>query len=301
MIVLGDCLQILAGRQAALPDDLAGFFQNCVFQAIEQEIAVKDRQMLAVAWGRLGDPRVSVDLRVTTHPDDHPGYLKIPAGKYYVGDEKKPITMDKPYWLSKYPVTNSQYALFVDAGGYSRQEFWSDEGWQWIESEGIKAPGDWRNPEFNAPNQPVVRVSWWEAEAFCKWAGVRLPRADEAEAAARGPKGFEYPWGKDWEDGICNSTEAGLGGTSAVGIFPRDRSPFGVMDMAGNVWEWCADAAAAFRVVRGGSWSSVARDCRAAFRFAGGPQYRINNLGFRVAAVPSIRTSQQGSGAGSVG
>ncbi len=132
-------------------------------------------------------------------------------------------------------MTNSQYALFVDDDGYSRQEFWSEEGWQWVQSEGIKAPTYWRNPEFNAPNQPVVGVSWWEAEAFCKWAGVRLPTEQQWEAAARGPDGLEYPWGNDWEDGICNSDEAGLGGTSAVGIFPRDASPFGVMDMAGNV------------------------------------------------------------------
>jgi formylglycine-generating enzyme required for sulfatase activity len=96
-------------------------------------------------------------------------------------------------------------------------------------------PVFWRNADFNAPNQPVVGVSWWEAEAFCRWAGVVLPTEQQWEAAARGPAGLVYPWGDDWDSGICNS-ENKLGRTSAVGIFPRDKSPFGLYDMAGNVW-----------------------------------------------------------------
>jgi formylglycine-generating enzyme required for sulfatase activity len=182
-------------------------------------------------------------------------------------------------------VANSQYALFLNEGGYSRQELWSEEGWQWLQSEGIKAPGYWRNPEFNAPNQPVVAVSWWEAEAFCQWAGVRLPRADEAEAAARGPQGFQYPWGNEWEARICNTWEARVGGASAVGIFPRDRSPFGLMDMAGNVWEWCADGDASGRSLRGGGWGLDAGRCRSTFRGCYWPGHRSHDRGFRVATV----------------
>ena len=218
--------------------DLARFFEHAVTRAIEQEIAVRDRHILAVALGWLGDPRVTADLRVRTHPGDQPGYVRIPAGEYYIGDKSKRIAINKPIWLSKYPVTNSQFALFME-NGYTQHEFWSDDGWQWVEGNRIRRPEYWHNPDFNAPNQPVVGVSWWEAEAFCKWAGGRLPGADEAEAAARGPNGFAYPWGNDWAGGICNSWEAGLRVTSAVGIFPRDCSPFGLMDMAGNVWEWC--------------------------------------------------------------
>jgi hypothetical protein len=289
VIVLGDCLHVLAGREAVIPDELNDYFGKSVLRAIEQEIEVRDRNTLAVALGRFGDSRIETDLRLSSHPDDHAGYVRIPEGNYYVGDEKKAIAIDEPYWLSKYPVTNSQYALFVDDGGYSREEFWSAEGWQWVQSEGINAPAPvfWRNPEFNAPNQPVVTVSWWEAEAFCKWAGVRLPKADEAEAAARGSQGLKYPWGDEWEDGICNSAEAGLGGTSSVGIFPRDRSPFGVMDVAGNVLEWCDDlweSGATLRVVRGGSWYRLAWYCRAADRDRDEPEDRYLNLGFRVAA-----------------
>jgi hypothetical protein len=288
-IVLGDCLQILAGREAAIPDSLTRFFQQCVFQAIEQEIAVKDRHTLAVALGRLGDPRIVVDLRWKTHPDDHPGYVKIDAGKYRVGDEKRAVKIAEPFWLSKYPVTTSQYAQFLQDGGYSRPESWSDEGWQWVESQRVAIPAHWRDPEFNAPNQPVVGVSWWEAEAFCRWAGGALPTEQQWEAAARGPEGLVYPWGDEWEDDICNSDEAQLGGTSAVGIFPRDESPFGLKDMVGNVWEWCADSwGGSDRVSRGGGWAFDAEDCRAAFRYWVGPSRRLDDLGFRLARTVSF-------------
>jgi formylglycine-generating enzyme required for sulfatase activity len=141
----------------------------------------------------------------------------------------------------------------------------------------------------------VVGVSWWEAEAFCKWAGARLPTADQAEAAARGPKGFKYPWGDDWEDGICNSSKAGLVRPSAVGIFPRDRSPFAVMDVSGNVYEWCVDrhGGGLFRVLRGGGWDDGARDMRSAYRLHFVPGFRDRGVGFRCAQVPPGQSSQE--------
>lgn len=285
-ILLGDCLEILKGREAAIPENLARLFECCALEAFEQEIAVKDRHALSLALGRLGDPRIVADLRVTTHPDEHRGYVRIPAGRYYVGDKKEAVDLDETFWLLKYPVTNSQYALFLGEGGYTAKDLWSADGWQWLQEEQVESPMYWRDPVFNAPNQPVVGVSWWEAEAFCKWAGGFLPSERQWEAAARGPHGFAYPWGDAWEDGICNSLEAGLGCTSAVGVFPRDRSDCtGIMDMAGNVWEWCQDVEASFRVFRGGSWGSGARGCRAALRSRSGSLPFVS-LGFRVAAVP---------------
>jgi formylglycine-generating enzyme required for sulfatase activity len=265
------------------------FFKHAATQAIEDEIAVRERHLLAIAMGWQGDPRVTVDLRVTTHCAEHPGFINIPAGQYYIGEEKKRIRIKEPFWLSKYPVTNSQFALFVGDNGYGRREFWSDQGWQWIQQARTTLPEYWRHPKYNAPTQPVVGVSWWEAEAFCRWAGGFLPTEQQWEAAARGPDGYEYPWGNDWEDGICNTFEAKLGCPSAVGIFPRARSVFGLEDMAGNVWEWCSDPyGGSSRVIRGGGWLSDAGCCRAASRYGLVPSIRNNGLGFRLArAVPS--------------
>ena len=137
----------------------------------------------------------------------------------------------------------------------------------------------------------MVGVSWWEADAFCRWAGVRLPAEREWEAAARGPKGFEYPWDNNWKDGICNTNETALERTSPVGIFPKSGSFCGAHDMAGNVWEWCVDLYEptkqedhnADRVLRGGSWDSGAGNCRSSFRFNYPPEYRVSVFGFRVA------------------
>lgn len=324
-LVLGDCLQILVGREVTVPEDLQVFFRTCVLRAIEQEIPIRQRHNLAVAMGRLGDPRIVGDLRIRAHPEGHPGYVKIPPGTYRVGDEKEPFGLTEPFWLSRYPVTNSQYAYFVADRGYARRELWSDEGWRWLEEAeskgaGSRSPDDqepgsrtpvspvrgsltpslWRDPAYNAPNQPVVGVSFWEAEAFCRWAGGRLPAEREWEAAARGTQGREYPWSDAWEDGICNSFEAGLGGTSAVGVFPRSRSAeLQLEDMAGNVWEWCHDLLGATgRVIRGGCWWDYARRCRAADRSGSVPGGRAVILGFRVAAVLS---SQPGSAPSSGG
>jgi formylglycine-generating enzyme required for sulfatase activity len=142
----------------------------------------------------------------------------------------------------------------------------------------------------------VVGVSWWEAEAFCKWAGGFLPTELHWEAAARGPRGLVYPWGDEREDVICNSYEAELCSPSVVGVFPRDRTDCtGVMDMAGNVLEWCQDVEASGRVIRGGCWGLHARICRAADRGRIEPQARASYLGFRVAAVPpGGRQQEQG-------
>jgi hypothetical protein len=96
-----------------------------------------------------------------------------------------------------------------------------------------------------------------------------------------------YPWGEEWEDGVCNSAEAHLGSASAVGIFPRNESPLALQDMAGNVWEWCADLwekGAVRRVIRGGGWGDGAGHCRSAFRGRSEPANRWVDLGFRVVA-----------------
>jgi formylglycine-generating enzyme required for sulfatase activity len=245
------------------------------------------RNDLALTMGKLGDPRIAKDLR------DPSSHVELPAGRYAY--EAGWQTVQRPFRLTRYLVTNSQFSLFLSDGGYSNQLWWSEEGWNWLRSADVREPAYWRDHRFNSPNQPVVGVSFWEAEAFCRWVGGRLPTENEWEAAARGPKRLVFPWGDQWKEGICNSWESHLGTTSAVGIFPRSRSAaFGLEDTAGNVWEWCRSQpegeAPVFRVVRGGSWSDTAESCQCTSCDRIVASHRLSTVGFRVVWLPEAQS-----------
>jgi formylglycine-generating enzyme required for sulfatase activity len=288
-VLLAEALELCLAKGYRIPDGLADGFRRLCLDAIEDEVELQDRQALGLCLGRLGDPRIA-DLR------DPAAYVEVSAGTYPYGEEGEKVTIAAPFGLGRYPVTNGQYRAFVDGGGYGDRQWWSDAGWTWLQREGVKEPAWWRDRRLNGSNQPVVGVSFWEAEAFCAWSGGRLPREQEWEAAARGPEGFTYPWGNDWEDGICNSAEAGLDVTSPVGLFRRSRQArLGIEDLAGNVWEWCSNAyddpdntappkdPQAGRVLRGGSWGIIPRDLRSAYRYGFNPGSRYVSIGFRVA------------------
>jgi formylglycine-generating enzyme required for sulfatase activity len=149
-----------------------------------------------------------------------------------------------------------------------------------------------------------VNVSWYEAVAFCGWLGerlgigIRLPTESEWEKSSRGPDGRIYPWGDEFDASRCNASETEIGGTSAVGCFPSGASPYGALDMSGNVWEWCSTKwresyeepadenlrENASRVLRGGSFDINLRRVRCAFRVGRDPPLAFRYLGFRVAA-----------------
>jgi formylglycine-generating enzyme required for sulfatase activity len=290
-LVVADCLNILMGRKYRLAQQVEAKFREICLSAIAREVPVQARCRLGLALGRVGDTRLVNDLR------DRSGFVEVPAGDYRIGEERRRFELKKPIGLSRYPVTNAQYALFIEEDGYRNAKWWSETGWQWRGQAGIEEPHYWRHAKWNGANQPVVGVSFWEALAFAAWAGGRLPTEWEWEAAARGPEGFEYPWGNEWEDGICNTIESGLGQTTPVGLFPRSLSPHGLEDMAGNVWEWClstynnpddisigGDGA---RVCRGGSWVSLQYGARASYR-DDFPHSRINVLGFRLCCEAPI-------------
>lgn len=220
------------------------------------------------------------------------------------------------YSISKYPITNAQFAKFIEAGGYKNKNWWTEKGWQkcqegWHDDNRWRPSGTpwtepcfWKDSKWNDKDQPVVGVSWFEAVAFCLWLSdatgekIRLPSGDQWQYAAQGDDGRAYPWGNKWNSSKCqNSVDGGFmsaGNTSPVTQYEgKGDSPFGVVDMAGNVQEWCltnyesnenkGGIVIKFNVACGGSWYNVNIDnFRCGFRNIINPRPRNVNHGFRI-------------------
>ncbi len=266
---------------------------------------------------RLGDPRPGVGLGPDGVPDI--AWCDVPAGPFLMGNTKQTDDMAygdeapqhearirEPYCISKYPITNVQFDAFVQDGGYTEEwgRCWTAEGWQW--------KGDRREPDkyggvYDLPNHPVVMVTWYEAAAFSNWLGeklglkVSLPTEAQWERAARGVDGRRYPWAGELTPDHANYDQTGIGTTTAVGIFPRGANPeTGVLDMSGNVWEWCRTkwrdsyeskpdeglTGSDTRVLRGGAFDTYAGLVRCAVRSGNDPYNRVWFYGFRVVASP---------------
>jgi energy-coupling factor transporter ATP-binding protein EcfA2 len=183
-------------------------------------------------------------------------------------------TLGSEFKIGKYPVTNHQYRRFVEAGGYGDEQWWSEEGLRYKEQRQWQEPRWWDDARFNRAGQPVVGISWYEAEAYCRWLTafwrknnkiteaevVRLPTRAEWEATARNKHGQGYPWGAtDFDPACANTEESNLGQTTPVDMYPAGRSADGVWDMAGNVFEWMADRHEEDKDrawLKGGSWYS---------------------------------------------
>jgi formylglycine-generating enzyme required for sulfatase activity len=291
-VFIAEALDLCLAKNYAVPEELKDTLRQLALNAIEDEVELQARNALGLTLGRVGDPRI-FDLRDAQGNADLRAYVEVPAGTYPYGDEGRTVEIRQPFWIGRYPVTNQQFAAFIAAGGYGDRRWWSNEGLAWLEEKEATEPGAWDDRRWNAPNQPVVSVSFWEAEAFCAWAGGRLPTEKEWEAAARGPTGLVYPWGDTWHDGICNTFEAGLGVTSPVGLFPRARqADRAIDDLAGNVWDWCASlydpktkGSPDTRVLRGGSWDLNQDYARSANRAGNYPNFRYDDFSFRVVCV----------------
>ncbi|MBL8161009.1 MAG: SUMF1/EgtB/PvdO family nonheme iron enzyme [Anaerolineae bacterium] len=209
-------------------------------------------------------PRSSIDLLPAPF-----AWIDIPAGKVGKG---------APYKIAKYPLTNAQYRLFVDAGGYNDEQWWTEAGWVQRQQEGWTEPRYWTDSKWNAAEQPVVGVSWYEGVAYCQWLSsvtgeaIMLPTEAQWQYAAQGDDGREYPWGSKWDGSRCNNNVdgKGVGRTTPVRQYEgKGDSPFGAVDMAGNVWEWCRTShenksdsldGMGVRVLRGGSWFDLNTD-----------------------------------------
>ena len=234
--------------------------------------------------------------------------VRVPAGEFLRGSKERTrlaSPSEKPqqriylaeYWVGKYPVTNAQYAVFVQATERRSPEHWVEGQFP----EGLE-------------NHPVLNVTWWDAVAYCRWLAevtgkpYRLPMEAEWEKAARGPDGQIYPWGDRWASHKCNSREGGKRGTTPVGaLSSAGDSPYGCADMAGNVSEWVADwydadyyrlsnatqnpygpASGVVRVLRGGSWNSTAQTVRCASRYNANPTLASPEAGFRCAMAGPV-------------
>ena len=244
-------------------------------------------------------------------------FVYVPAGSFTMGstdvqDEKPIHTMHvDAFWLLKTPVTNTQFRPFVESGGYTNQTLWTTAGWQWRIRRKIQQPRHWEDRQWGTPQQPVIGVSWYEATAYTNWlaqttdAIIRLPTEAEWEKAARGVDGRTYPWGDAAPDqSHCNFADQ-KGKTTPVGNYPAGVSPYGALDMAGNVWEWIgthwvedyvnyANVAShekegnGLRSLRGGSWGHPARNLRAANRRKYKPDPQSYHVGFRVVLLSSL-------------
>jgi formylglycine-generating enzyme required for sulfatase activity len=320
---------------ARVEGDLSGEIQRRLRRAFETPLRkgrdlpsqVQRRAAAAEALGRIESGGFGAQPAFWRLPHGEPVWVEIPAGEFWMGTPAEAIPalvqkyggerelyeweaprrkIDLPaFAISRVPVTNAQYRLFVEATGYAPPQHWENG----------------RLPK-GKESRPVVYVTWHDALAYCRWLSqvtgktITLPSEAQWEKAARGPVlslpkeagggGPEYPWGDEWDATRCNNYELGLGDTTPVGIFPEGASPYGVLDLAGNVWEWTRSHFRAYpydpgdgredlatrtdvlRVVRGGAFYDDQWLVRCACRDWYYPRNHDWYHGFRVVGVSPV-------------
>lgn len=289
----------------------------------QQQADLDCRRAVGEMLGHLGDPRLVDENR----------WVEVPAGPFRMGSDKG-LSHEKPirevqvsaFRIQRWQVTVGEFQHFVVGMGYADEALWSTEGWQWRTSNDVVEPAHWEMQLRRPHNVPVAFVSWWEAQAYCRWLTnqardlkqgheIRLPTEAEWEKAARGglridgkPNAApdrEYPWIGEYQAHKANGGDLGLQETTPVGIFPAGHGPYGTWDSAGNVWEWCHDwygnysrddlvdpqgpPEGQFHPARGGSAWFGGRSLRVACRSVWrGPSSRDGSLGFRPVSAPAL-------------
>jgi len=290
----------------ALLDGVLGIFDV----RTAASVSFWDRLTAAEALGQAGDPRLR----------EH-NWVRIEAGEFLMGaqkndpskpnyDAKKIHDSEYPvhkvhlnaFEIGRYPVTVEEYRRFLEDDGYQEEGWWQAGGFGQFEK-----PWGW-DDQILHPNRPVVGVSWYEAAAYCAWAGngVRLPTEAEWERAARGTGGRKYPWGEEEPDKPRANFNSTVGHPTPVGLYPLGATSEGIEDLAGNVMEWVADwcdeayyrvsakenpkgpESGTMRVSRGASWGYFPWSLRAALRTCGRPEIRLDSHGFRCAREVSL-------------
>lgn len=254
-------------------------------------------------------------VQTTVSEKDGMEMVYVPAGSFMMGSEdgesdERPVheVYLDAYWIDKYEVNNAQFAQFIKETGYRTDA--EIEGCSWVYFEGTLPcvmDVSWKKPRGSGSNNrgkedyPVIHVSWNDALAYCEWAGRELPTEAQWEKAARGEDGRTYPWEEESPNPKLLNYDRNVGKTSAVGSYPAGASPYEVMDMAGNVWEWVRDwydvdyytvspqqnpqgpASSTYRANRGGSWVEDGWIMRANNRGMVNPEFSANFVGFRCA------------------
>jgi iron(II)-dependent oxidoreductase len=265
--VLHDCLSLL-------PEGMASEAQSYIYQFstyhedMHTEAYTYTRQTLSYQKPDLGDHQRPDDANAGAYPGD----AIIPAGVFTLGaPENAPFIFDNEKWghevsiqgfnMAKAAVTNAEFIEFVNAGGYQRREFWSDEGWAWRVETNAEYPvywiradrEEWRLRRYDGSedmplNQPIIHVNYYEADAYCQWADRRLPTESEWDVAALGETSGDnnklamalrtYPWGEQATKSHHANLDSRAQGCIDVAALPAGDSAFGCRQMLGNVWEW---------------------------------------------------------------
>ncbi|GHE94912.1 ergothioneine biosynthesis protein EgtB [Streptomyces griseoluteus] len=307
----------------------AGF----AFGMIAQHEQQHDETMLITHQLRTGPAALTAPAHEPVPPYTGPAEVLVPGGPFTMGTSTEPWALDNerpahvrevaPFWIDTVPVTNAAYQAFIADGGYETERWWTPEGWAHVRRNSLKAPLYWRREgsqwlrrrfgvtEVVPPAEPVLHVCWYEADAYARWAGRRLPTEAEWEKAARHDpvtgRSTRYPWG----DADPGPEHANLGqrhlSPAPVGSYPAGQSPLGVRQLIGDVWEWTSSdlepypGFAAFpyreysevffgpeyKVLRGGSFAVDAVACRGTFRNWDYPIRRQIFAGFRTARSES--------------